>query len=168
MSNEPAVPIVVIGVGNPIMGDDGFGLVALDRLRSGIEGGSDIEFLDGGTWGMNLLPTIERADRLLILDAINHRAEPGTIVELEGAEVPRYLDLQLSTHQIDLSAVLALADLRGSLPGELVALGVQPERIELMLGLSPTVLAALDAVVARARARLEAWRLCLLPGALRA
>ncbi|MGZ3467555.1 MAG: hydrogenase maturation protease, partial [Gemmatimonadaceae bacterium] len=72
----------VIGLGNPLMGDDGFGLEVLARLRDEwiLDG---VELADGGTWGMSLLPIIEDAERLLLLDAIAAGAEPGDVVVLE-------------------------------------------------------------------------------------
>lgn len=148
---------VVIGVGSPLMGDDGLGLVALDLLRERWTLEPAVELLDGGTWGMNLLPAIEDADRLLILDAI-HRAEtPGTLISLEREQLPRYFELKISPHQVDLKDVLGIAELRGTLPIETVALGVQPERVELGIGLSDTVASRMDALVRMALDRLAAW-----------
>ena len=82
----------VIGLGNPLMGDDGFGLVALARLRDEwtLEG---VELVDGGTWGMSLLPLIEDSDRVVLLDAIAAGATPGEIdrqpVALEHNDLTR-------------------------------------------------------------------------------
>ena len=61
----------VIGLGSPIMGDDGFGLAVLARLEERWELPEDVELVDGGTWGMTLLPTIEDSDHVLFIDAIN-------------------------------------------------------------------------------------------------
>ncbi|HMA40999.1 MAG TPA: hydrogenase maturation protease, partial [Gemmatimonadales bacterium] len=73
---------VVIGLGNPIMADDGVGIAALERLRAaGAPAG--VELVDGGTWGMNLLPIIEAAGKLLLMDAIDDGGEPGTLHVLE-------------------------------------------------------------------------------------
>ncbi len=139
---------VVIGVGSPLMGDDGLGLVALEVLRERWTLDPAVELIDGGTWGMNLLPAIEDADRLLILDAINRDEAPGTLITLEREQLPRYFELKISPHQVDLKDVLGLAELRGTLPAETVALGVQPERVELGIGLSDTVASRVDVLVA--------------------
>jgi len=128
----------VIGVGSPLMGDDGLGLEALDRLREWVFEPS-VELLDGGTWGMNLLPFMESATRLLILDAIDTGKPPAGVVRLEGDAIPRFFSTKLSPHQIDLREVLALAELRGTLPADTVVLGLQPESIEMRTGLSPAV-----------------------------
>jgi hydrogenase maturation protease len=154
---------VVLGLGNMLMTDDGIGLAALARLQDEWFIPPQVELVDGGTWGMNLLPIIESADRVLVLDAIDSGAEPGTLAALRGEEVPRTLAQKLSPHQIDLREVLALAQLRGTLPAELVALGVQPDVVEMGTALSPTVAARLDELVAMAADQLRAWHVDCFP-----
>ncbi len=146
----------VIGLGNPLMGDDGFGLAALGRLRDEWTL-QDVELTDGGTWGMSLLPVIEDAERIVLLDAIAAGAEPGEIVVLERDRLPIYLTRKLSPHQVDLRDVLAAAELRGTLPKETVAIGVQPQSVEMSLDLSPKVNAAIDRAVDVVIARLRQW-----------
>lgn len=150
-------PTVVIGLGNPLMGDDGMGLAALAQLREDWDMPAEIELVDGGTWGMNLLPTIEDAGRVLLLDAIHKDAAPGTPLRLSHHELPRYLATKISPHQVDLHDVLALAELRGTLPDETVAVGLQPERVEMIAELSPVVADGIDHLVALAVAELTAW-----------
>lgn len=148
---------MVIGLGNPLMGDDGFGLRARTRLLESTRLPPDVEVVDGGTWGMNLLPLIEDAESLLLLDAIERGGLPGTPVCLTGEDIPRALSLKVSPHQIDLREVLAVAQLRGKLPARMTLLGVQPEFVELYEGLSPPVEAALDGVVEAALEQLRSW-----------
>lgn len=157
MSEHPASEAVVIGVGNPLMGDDGLGLVVLERLRESWTFTPWLELLDGGTWGLNLLPHVERARRVMFLDAIDVGQAPGTLVELQGDEIPRFLARKLSPHQIDVKEVLALAELRGTLPEEVVALGLQPESVEMRISLSPRVAGGLDVLVDRVLERLRGW-----------
>jgi hydrogenase maturation protease len=148
---------LVIGVGNPLMGDDGLGIVAVALLRQRWQDTDDLKLVDGGTWGMNLLPQIESARRLLIIDAIDRGFEPGARIELERDEIPRYLGLTLSPHQLDLREVLALAELRGTLPREALALGIQPEKIALSLDLSRVVSAKLSGLLADVEDQLVRW-----------
>lgn len=152
-----AAGTVVLGVGNVLMGDDGLGLVALEQFRGRGPFDPPVELVDGGTWGMNLLHVVEGAERLLILDAINTGHEPGEVVELWGERIPHYLSHKLSPHQIDLREVLALADLRGTLPAELVAIGMQPERVDWGVGLTPKLETALPAMLGRVKSVLRAW-----------
>jgi hydrogenase maturation protease len=149
---------LVIGAGNPIAGDDGIGIAALERLLGQWRFDDAVELVDGGTWGMNLLPLIEDTHRLLVLDAVRAGKPPGALVTVQREELPRTLALKLSPHQIDLREVFALAELRGTLPEQLVVLGIQPLRIEDMhVGLSPVVAASLDALVESAIVQLRAW-----------
>lgn len=156
---------VVLGLGNPLMADDGMGVRAVDRLRSSQHLPPGVRLEDGGTWGMSLLPLIETADRLLLLDAIRLQHLPGTIHRLGWQELPRYLALKLSPHQIDLKEVLALCEWRGSVPAEVVALGIEPKRIELDNVLSPEVQQAMPHLVESAIGVLQDW--CGRPGAAR-
>ena len=146
----------VIGLGNPLMGDDGFGLAALARLRDEwtLE---NVELADGGTWGMSLLPLVEDAQRLVLLDAIAAGMSPGEVVVLERDQLPIYLSRKLSPHQIDMRDVLAAAEWRGKLPLETVAIGAQPQLVEMGIGLSPAVDRAVDAVVGVVIERLLKW-----------
>ena len=143
------------------MGDDGLGIAVAAHVQSawGTRGteSSGLMIVDGGTWGMNLLPIIEQARRLLIIDAIDRGAAPGTFVTLQKDEIPRYFGRTLSPHQVDLREVLALAELRGTLPEETTAVGIQPESIELSLDLSPVVTAAVPALLDDIEARLRRW-----------
>lgn len=146
----------VIGLGNPLMGDDGFGLVALARLRDAwmLDG---VELTDGGTWGMSLLPIVEDADRLVLLDAIAAGAPPGDLVVLERDRLPVYLNRKLSPHQVDMRDVLAAAEWRGKLPAETVAIGAQPLDLEMHIGLSPVLELAVERAVGAVIERLELW-----------
>lgn len=146
---------LVIGLGNPLMGDDGIGLAALEEMVASWDVGG-VELVDGGTWGMNLLPLIESADTVILLDAIHLGRAPGTVIELDGDAVPRRLAAKLSPHQIDLGEVLALAALRETLPRRLVAIGIQPAEVEMSTALSPAVAAAMPLMLRRVAVRLEA------------
>ena len=157
MSERATARALVIGLGNPLMGDDGIGLAALERLGSGWRVPPSVELVDGGTWGLNLLHPIESAAQVLFLDAVNAGRDPGTLVELGRQELPRMLGLKLSPHQIDLREVLAVAELRGALPPKLACLGLQPDSVELRTGLSPVVAGRLDELVDAAAERLRAW-----------
>jgi len=148
-------PTLVIGLGNPLMGDDGAGVAALNRLRDEWILPEEVDLVDGGTWGMNLLPLFESAQRVILLDAIHAGARPGSLVLLRREELPRYFAHKLSPHQLDLREVLALAELREALPETLMAIGVQPEQVELTGSLSPRVASAIGKMVALTVHQLE-------------
>ena len=148
---------LVIGVGSPLMGDDGLGLAALEALRKGWTFDPALELMDGGTWGMNLLPFIESSSRVLILDAIRAGREPGDFVRLEGDQIPRYFATKLSPHQIDLKEVLALAELRGTFPEHTIVAGLEPAVIEMSVSLSDQVRAGLPGLVRHVLDQLAIW-----------
>lgn len=148
---------VVLGAGNPLLGDDGFGLAVLEELRTRWDLPPDVELVDGGTWGMSLLPSIESADALIIVDAINVGWPPGMPVELEREELPRLLGVKLSCHQIDLRETIALADLRGRLPARAVAIGIQPLTLATGLVLSEPAARMVKPVAELVVARLLRW-----------
>ena len=116
---------LVLGLGNPLMGDDGIGVAALETLRRGYHFGPGVQLEDGGTLGLALLPLVEDAGSLLVLDAVRLGGRPGTTVVLEGKEIPRGLSLKLSPHEAGFVEVLALAGLRGCLPGRLTLVGME-------------------------------------------
>ncbi len=156
-SELPAPGTLVLGLGNPLMGDDGLGLAVLDQLRTDWELPPEIELVDGGTWGMNLLPLIEDAGRLVLIDAIRAGRAPGALVTLERNELPKYLAHKFSPHQVDLKEILALAELRGTLAQDTVAFGAEPDLIELQCGLSPLLAERVGEVASLVVARLAAW-----------
>lgn len=155
--SRPTARSLVIGLGNPLMGDDGLGIAALTALQERWAFDADVELVDGGTWGMNLLHLIEGSDRVLFLDAINAGMEPGSLIVIERDRLPRFFATKLSPHQIDLREVLAITELRGTLPAEAVAIGLQPARVEMSVALTPVLQRRLPALLSAVRKRLQAW-----------
>ena len=147
--------ITVLGVGNPIMADDGVGLVLLERLHE-LRPDPRIEFVDGATGGMELIPVVQDCDRLLILDAVAS-PEPGRVLHLMGDQLPRLLSSKLSPHQVGLLDVLSAARLLGREPSVIEVVGVTPESVELALGLSPVVEAAIPEAEQIAGEVLDNW-----------
>jgi hydrogenase maturation protease len=152
-----AGPLLVVGVGNSLMTDDGIGIAAIERLRDGWELDPEVELVDGGLWLLSLLPAVEESSGLLLLDAINAKQPPGTVIELERDEIPRFLEASLSPHQVGVRDLLALCSLRGSLPVRTAALGIQPARIELGTQLSSIVQGSLDTLLDQVIRRLGKW-----------
>lgn len=149
--------VLVLGLGNALMNDDAFGCRVVGELTAGFEFAANVTVLDGGTLGLDLLPYLEGVDKLLIVDALEMDAEPGTVFRLEGEEVPRAFASKLSVHQMGVQDLLAVAELQGNLPGELVVWGVQAGSVEMEMQLTPPVQAALDPVLAGVVGELERW-----------
>lgn len=145
----------IIGIGNPLMGDDGIGIAAVSALeKEGVPEG--VEIIDGGTGGLTLLTLMEGAKRVILVDAVETGREPGTILRLAGEDLePETSASSLSLHSSGLPEVLALGRALGTLP-PLILFGVQPDSVEVRLGLSEPVAAALPSLLALIREELKA------------
>ncbi|MCS7177877.1 MAG: HyaD/HybD family hydrogenase maturation endopeptidase [Anaerolineae bacterium] len=148
---------LVLGVGNILLSDEGVGVHVVRLLQERYRFPQEVEILDGGTLGLNLLPYVENADRLVIVDAVQMNVPPGTLVRLEGAEVPAVLGLKYSSHQMGVSELLAVARVLGHSPAEVILLGIQPASLEVGLDLSPTVAAQVETLVQNVLAELQRW-----------
>ncbi len=156
MSEEGARPVLVLGLGNLLCADDGLGIVALEVIRRRFEASEDVSFVDGGTLGLALLPTLESARRVWILDAVAADAPPGTLVSLAGEDVEPALRERLSPHQIGVADLLDAMHWRDTWPKQVRVLGLVPESFALGIGLSPRVAAGLESLVAAVARELAA------------
>ncbi len=137
MNQESQEQIAVVGIGNLLLTDDGIGIHALRELEARYTFPENVDLLDGGTMGLDLLPFLEGKDRILFLDAVNFRKGPGTIGELNDSEIPGFFATKLSVHQIALPDLLGAGKLLGTLPERMCLIGIEPESIETGYGLSP-------------------------------
>jgi hydrogenase maturation protease len=149
--------ILVLGLGNILLKDEGVGVRVVERLQALYDFPRWVQVLDGGTLGLDLMLHVEAADCLLVIDAVDLGAEPGKMVRLEGGEVPAFLSVKISPHQMGLADLLAAARLRDIYPQEIVLWGVQPEVVDVGLDLSPVVSARVDALVEEAVQELRRW-----------
>jgi hydrogenase maturation protease len=123
--------ILVLGIGNILWADEGFGVRCVEALNAGWEFPPQVELMDGGTQGLYLLPYVQEADCLLVFDAVDYSDPPGSLREVVGDQVPRFMGVKkMSLHQTGFQEVLMAAELTGKLPSELVLIGVQPEELE--------------------------------------
>lgn len=149
--------ILVLGLGNVLMRDDAFGVRVIEHLQRRYSFPAGVELVDGGTLGLDLLPRLEGVERLLLVDAMETGGAPGAVMRLSGEEVPRLLAGKLSVHQAGVADLLALAQLQGTLPEQLVAWGAQPVTVEMGLELSPAVARALEQVAEAVVRELQDW-----------
>ena len=149
--------ILVLGIGNSLMNDDALGVTAIEQLRERYTFPTGVTIVDGGTLGLDLLPMLEGVKKLLVIDAIDMGAAPGALFRLEGEEVPRAFASKLSVHQMGVQDLLAVAELQGHVPEELVVWGVQPGSIEMEMCLTPAVAAALAPLLDGVIGELAGW-----------
>jgi len=136
--------ILVLGIGNVLLTDEGIGVRALNELERRYTFPENVELLDGGTAGIELLRHIRNRDYLIIMDAMKFNQEPGTVTRVEGNDVPAAFRTRISPHQLGLSDLLAAAMLTDELPPNLVLFGVEPENLDIGLNLTDTVEASVE------------------------
>src|SRR5581483_1373842 len=150
--------VVVLGLGNLLNSDEGVGVHAVRVMQN--EWGArfpHVEFVDGGTLGLNLLPWVENATHLLLLDCINAKQPPATLMELTKEEIPLFAQVKMSIHQLTFQEVLGIAKMRGKLPEHVHLIGVQPASLAISTALIPAVQAQVPEVLRRAQDILEQW-----------
>ena len=118
--------VLVLGIGNLLWADEGFGVRAVEALHAAYEFPAGVTLQDGGTLGLMLYEPVARAKRVLVFDVIDFGLPPGTLRVLRDGDVPAWGRTKLSPHQTSFNDVLALAQMNGRTPGEIVAIGVQP------------------------------------------
>lgn len=142
--------ILVLGIGNILWADEGFGVRVVEALDRAYEMPDHVTLRDGGTQGLYLLPLLEDADVVILLDAVDYGLPPGTLHRVNDADVPAVLATRkLSLHQTGFQEVLALMQLRGYMPRALRLIGVQPHTLDdYGGGLTPIVAAQVAPAVA--------------------
>ena len=135
---------LVLGIGNVLLRDEGVGIHALAELRRRFTFDEDVELLDGGTAGVELLRYLDGREHVIVIDAIAAGHPPGTVFRVEGEDVPRTFHQRISPHQIGLSDVLATALITDAFPATIVMFGVEPQDLTTGLELTPVVDAGLD------------------------
>jgi hydrogenase maturation protease len=130
-ANGDPLRVLLLGIGNILWADEGFGVRCIEALDAGWRFGPNVDLLDGGTQGLYLLDRVRPVDVLLVFDAVDYGLPPGTLKLVEGNDVPRFLGAKkMSLHQTGFQEVLALADLYGDLPSHMLLIGVQPVELE--------------------------------------
>jgi hydrogenase maturation protease len=131
--------ISLIGLGNILLMDEGVGVHAVQALKRSFDFPGDISLLDGGTLGLDLLPYVEGVEKILFIDAVDFKQEPGTLTIMEDEEIPSFLRPALSFHQVGLADLLFASKFMGNSPSKVTLVGIQPEKIETGLTLSETL-----------------------------
>jgi len=147
---------VVVGLGNLVHADDGVGVHAIQLLMGDDRVPSNVVLMDGGTQGLSLLPYLSGSERLLVIDAIDVGAAPGTLLRLEG-KACESLPGKPSVHQLGFADMMIALRLLGGAPEQVVVLGVQPLSTDWSAELTPPVQAALESLPGLVIAQLESW-----------
>jgi hydrogenase maturation protease len=152
VSRRHPAPILVLGLGNVLLQDDGLGPNLLEELAKKYQHHPTVEFMDGGTQGLALLGRIEDRQALVILDAVATGHEPGAVSVLEGQDVLRFATSRATTaHEGNAGELLATAAFLGELPNKCYIIGVEPKELDTGLGLSPDVHRSLKSALRKAQ-----------------
>lgn len=149
--------ILILGVGNILLTDEGFGVRAVEYLEAHYRWPAHVRLMDGGTQGLMLMPELQECDFLVVLDVVLGPEAPGTVYLLEGEDLRKSLSFRDSMHQTDLVDTLIYCDLAGHRP-DAVVIGMEPADYHTMeIGLTPICQARLpelaEKVVEELRAR---------------
>ncbi|MFO1495503.1 MAG: HyaD/HybD family hydrogenase maturation endopeptidase [Lysobacterales bacterium] len=157
--------VLLLGVGNLLWADEGFGVRCIEAFDAAYELPAEVELMDGGTQGLYLVHHIGAAERVIVFDAVDFGAAPGTLMVVRDDDVPRFIaSSKMSLHQAGVSDVLACADLLGRKPAQITVIGAQPVELEDYGGsLTPTIRALLPRALALAVAELRAWGIEVRP-----
>ena len=156
-STNPRVSI--IGLGNVLLGDDGFGCLAVEVFRCEYACGPGVEIIDLGTPGLDLATYLYGRDLVIIVDAVMTGASPGTVYvwdsSLPGSGLPHVAgDAAVSSHGFDIAKAIELGRALGKFPARLRVYGIEGQQFERGARISPAVLAAIDSVVTQVSAEI--------------
>ena len=121
--------VTVLGVGNVLLSDEGFGVRVAETLDAAYDFPDDVQVLDGGVLGMELLRFVTGTEKLLILDALKEGGADGKCRRLAGDEVKAHFREKLSAHEIGVQDVLTFLEVTGKPIGEVVVIGAEPKSL---------------------------------------
>lgn len=150
--------ITVLGVGNILMQDEGFGVRVVEKLLAEYSFPEHVQILDGGTLGMELLRFLLETDKLILVDAVNGGLPPGSLYQFDHDQVKAYFKEKVSMHELGIQDVLAILEVVGKPTKEIRVLGVQPEVLDIGLELTPLVAGTLEDVVEKLLFILSEWQ----------
>ncbi len=161
---DRGIDALVLGIGNVLWADEGFGVRAVEALNAGWTFPANVRLMDGGTLGLNLYEDIASARHVLVFDAVDYGLAGGSLKVLRDAEVPALGAKKLSPHQTGFNDILALAQLSGRGPERITAIGVQPVVLDDFGGsLRPEVRARLPEAIELAVSELAGWGYAATP-----
>jgi hydrogenase maturation protease len=155
--------ISVLGIGNILLADEGVGVHAVNAIKKRYDFSPNIEILDGGTMGLDLLPVFQTKDKIIIIDAVDFNKEPGHVGAIDGDKIPPVLNSKLSVHHIGFADLLYAAKLVRETPPEVYLVGIQPKSLHVGLDMTEEIRVKLDSIIELAIQKLKEWNVeCVL------
>lgn len=121
--------VIVLGIGNILLKDEGFGIHVVNELKRQYNFPSNVEVIDGGTAGINLLSIIETASHLILIDVVQSKKPPGTIFRFKPDKMPKDVVYKRSLHQIGFNEIFGIANILEKFPDTTI-IGIQPMDIK--------------------------------------
>ncbi len=149
----------VLGIGNIILSDEGFGVRVVEFLQKNFTFPDNINLIDGGTLGVELLHFISGTQRLLIIDSIDGGAEPGKIFHLRDDEIRNHFAQKISAHEVGIQDVLTMLELSGKKIPHVELIGAQPFSLAAGTELSEPMQKLLPVFADKAVEILKSWGL---------
>lgn len=149
--------ITVLGVGNILLTDEGLGVHIINQLKEEYIFPPEVQLLDGGTMGMELLSYMRNTEYLLLVDAIKGGQEPGTVYEFQHEDTENYFTDHISVHEVGMQDILRIRTLQEDPLKDAVVIGAEPASLELGFEVSPMVAPHMDEIKARVIKQLKKW-----------
>ncbi len=149
----------ILGIGNIILSDEGFGVRVVEYLEKNFTFPENVGLIDGGTLGVELTHFVTGTKRLLIIDSINGGAEPGKIFHLRGDEIKNHFAQKISAHEVGIQDVLTMLELSGKKIPHVELIGAQPFSLEAGTELSPEMQKLVPIFADKAVEILKSWGL---------
>ncbi|MBO4780164.1 MAG: HyaD/HybD family hydrogenase maturation endopeptidase [Selenomonadaceae bacterium] len=149
----------VLGVGNTILSDEGFGVRVVEYLEKNFTFPENVALIDGGTLGVELLHFVAGTRRLLIIDSIDGGANPGSTFHLRGDEIKAHFAQKISAHEVGIQDVLTMLELGGKKIPHVELIGAQPYSLEAGTELTPQMSKLVPLFADKAVEILKSWGL---------
>ena len=146
MSDVIRAPILILGIGNILLRDEGVGVHVVKKLAE-FDLGDDVEIVDGGTAGADLLDIIADRSKLIVVDAVDIDSEPGAVVRFTDAQPSNHHHKQMSLHELGIAETIQMTKQLGCPPESVVFFGIKPADLTPGLDLSDPVAKSVNIVI---------------------
>ena len=146
MSTDNRCPILVLGIGNILLRDEGVGVRVIEHMQE-IRLPDNVELVDGGTGGADLLEVLAERQKVIVVDAVQADCDPGVVIRFTEEDLVRSDQASMSLHEIGLAESLIMTRQLNCAPKEVVIFGIKPKNTECGLELSKEVMASVPKVI---------------------
>ncbi len=147
-------PILILGIGNILLRDEGVGVRVIEQMQK-LRLPDDVELVDGGTAGADLLDVLAERRKVIVIDAVQADCEPGTVLRFSADDLTRPDGVGMSLHELGLGEALIMTRQLGCAPEDVVVFGIKPREITCGLELSEEIAASVPKVVKLVLAEIE-------------